>query len=345
MKGIINKTLILILFLGISSISNAQLFRSTSKVGTTAGQFLKIAPGARATAMGGALTSIGSDIYSAYYNPAGVAIANSNGQLTFNHANWLADMNYDFAAGALNIEGLGTIFATLTSFRVPEEKVRTFQNPEGDGRYWDAGGLAIGMGYARQLTDRFSFGFTLKYIHESIWNSASSGFAFDIGMIYRTPFNDLMIGAAMTNYGSKMRLDGRDIRFNYDPNDDINSGPNNIPAEYKTDEFDLPLLFRFGMSMNLVNTRYIRLTGSVDAVHPNDNSEYINSGLEFAYDESFFIRAGYRQMFMNNSEGGLTFGGGLKFGITRNLRVILNYGYADYGRLKDVQFLDLGLVL
>jgi len=163
-------------------------------------------------------------------------------------------------------------------------------------------------------------------------------------MIYRTPFNDLMIGAAMTNYGSKMRLDGRDIRFNYDPNDDINSGPNNIPAEYKTDEFDLPLLFRFGMSMNLVNTRYIRLTGSVDAVHPNDNSEYINSGLEFAYDESFFIRAGYRQMFMNNSEGGLTFGGGLKFGITRNLRVILNYGYADYGRLKDVQFLDLGLV-
>ncbi len=344
MKGIKNKILILALVLGVASVSNAQLFRSTSKVGTTAGQFLKINPGARAVAMGGALTSIGSDIYSVYYNPAGIAEATANAQVAFNHANWLADMSYDFAAGAVNIEGLGTIFSTLTAFNVPEEKVRTFQNPEGDGRYWDAGALEIGVGYARQLTDRFSFGLTAKYIHESIWNTAASGFAMDIGMLYRTPFNDLKIGASITNYGSKMQLDGRDIQFNYDPNNDINSGPNNIPSKYTTREFDLPMLFRIGLSMDVVRNRYVRVTTSVDAVHPNDNTEYVNSGLEFAYDESFFVRAGYKQLFMNNEEGGLTFGGGIKASLASNFKIVLDFGYADYGRLKSVQFFDVGLI-
>lgn len=338
------KILTVILILGLASVSNAQLFRSTSKVGTTAAQFLKITPGARAVAMGSALTAIDGDMYSAYYNPAGVARSTGNGQVVFNHASWLADMSYDFAAASLNIDGLGTIFATLTSFSVPEDKVRTFANPEGDGRYWDAGAIAIGMGYARQLTDRFSFGIQAKYIHESVWNTSSSAFAIDVGTLYETPFNGLKIGAAISNFGSTMQLSGRDIQFNYDPNDDIESGPNNIPAVYEMAEFNLPLTFRIGLSMDVFNSRFFRVTGALDAVHPNDNTEYLNSGLEFAYDEMFFVRAGYRSLYKDNSEEGLTLGGGIKYKLIDNLKIYLNYGYADFGRLKNVQFFDLGLI-
>lgn len=336
--------LVLILILGVVSVSNAQLFRSTSKVGTTAAQFLKITPGARAVGMGSALTAIDGDLYSTYYNPAGIARSNNNGQVVFNHANWIADMSFDYAAAALDIGDLGTIFATLTSFAVPEDKVRTFANPEGDGRYWDASSIAIGFGYARRLTDRFSFGIHLKYINESIWNSNASSFAVDFGTFYETPFNGLKIAASISNFGSTMKLEGRDIQFNYDPNDDINSGPNNIPAVYEMSEFNLPLIFRIGLSMDLLKSRYFRVTGALDAIHPNDNSEYINSGVEFAYDEMFFVRAGYRSLYKENSEEGLTFGGGLKYELVNNLKVYLNYGFADFGRLKNVQFFDLGLI-
>ncbi len=338
------KIYLIILIFGLSSISQAQLFESTSKVGTTAAQFLKITPGARAIALGGALTAIDGDIYSSYYNPAGVARNSNNGQVTFNHASWLADMSFDYAAGAIDIEGLGTIFTTLTSFRVPEDKVRTFANPEGDGRYWDAGALAIGIGYARELTDRFSIGFNAKYIHESIWNSSASGFALDVGTLYETPFAGLKIGAAITNFGTTMKLDGRDIQFNYDPNNDDNSGPNNIPSKYDMSEFNLPLTFRIGLSMDVVKNRFLRITGSVDATHPNDNTEYINSGVEFAYDEMFFVRGGYRSLFKENSEEGLTLGGGIKYKLTGTLKIFVNYGYADFGRLKNVQFFDVGLI-
>jgi opacity protein-like surface antigen len=344
MKVINIKILSVLIIIGLVPVSKAQLFRSTSKVGTTAAQFLKITPGARAVGMGGALTAIDGDVYSTYYNPAGVARNSNNGQVAFNHASWLADMSYDYAAAALNIQGMGTLFATLTSFRVPEDKVRTFTNPEGDGRFWDAGAIAIGLGFARQLTDRFSIGFQAKFIHESVWNSSSNGFAVDVGTLYETPFNGLKIGAAITNFGTQMQLDGRDIQFNYDPNDDINSGPNNIPATYQTAGFDLPLTFRIGLAMDLVKNRFIRVTGAIDANHPNDNTEYINSGLEVAYDEMFFVRAGYRSLYKDNSEEGLTFGGGLKYKFTNSLKIVLNYGFADFGRLSNVQFFDIGLV-
>jgi len=345
MKNLKNKILfIVILIMGFGINIQAQLFRSTSKVGTTAAEFLKINPGGRAVGMGGALTAIGSDLYSVYYNPAGIATATSPAQITFNHANWLAGMTYDFAAGALYIDGLGTLFSEITIFQVPEEKVRTFQHPEGDGRVWDANSFALSFGFARQLTDRFSIGFNAKYIYESIWHSSASTFAFDFGTLYRTPFNGLTIGASISNFGSTMRLDGRDIQFNYDPNGDINSGPNNIPSKFSTDDFELPLSFRIGFAMDLLKTRFIRFTAAVDAVHPNDNSEYLNTGAELAYNENFFIRAGYKSLFMNNAEGGLTYGAGLKYKINGAFKIYIDYGFADYGRLNNVQFFDIGLI-
>lgn len=336
--------LVVLILALLASNSYAQLFRSTSKVGTTAAQFLKIGAGGRAIGMGGAYTALGTDVYSIYWNPAGVAQTTSNNEVTFNHATWLADITYDFAAGVINLQDFGVVTASFTSLQVPEDKVRTFEKPEGDGRTWDAGAIAIGVGYSKNLTDRFSIGFQAKYIRESVWNSSASGFGIDVGTLYRTPFNDLMIGASISNFGSKMKLDGRDIRYNADPNGDQNTGPNNIPAQYKMDEFDLPLTFRIGLAMDVVKTRYFKFSAAVDAVHPNDNTEYLNLGGELSYDNMLFVRIGYKSLFKENSEEGLTYGGGIKYPIMSNMSIYINYGFADYGRLDNVQFFDIGLI-
>ncbi len=327
------------------SAAYAQADRSTAKVGTTAGQFLKIGAGARAIGMGGAYAGVSNDIYAIYYNPAGIVNADGNSLVTFNHAKWLADISYDFAAASINIPELGTLFADLTSLSVPEDKVRTFAFPDGNGEYWNASSLAIGIGFARKLTDRFSVGFHAKYIREAIWDMSASGFALDVGTYYITPFNGLVIGASMSNFGTKMQLSGRDILFNSDPDNNINTGPNNVLSQYSMDSFDLPLTFRIGLAMDLLKSRYIRITGAMDATHPNDNTEYINTGVEVAYDEMFFVRAGYKSLFLRNSEEGLTLGGGVNYKFSDQITVIFNYGWADYGRLNSVQFIDLGLQL
>jgi opacity protein-like surface antigen len=322
----------------------SQIFRDITKVGTTAGQFLKIGPGARALAMGGTYVGISDDIYGVYYNPAGVAINRGNGQAAFNHTNWLADINYDFAAASINIESFGSLFLSITSLRVPEEKVRTFEYPEGNGEYWDAGSVSFGFGYARSLTDRFSIGFQAKYIKESVWNSSASGFALDVGTYYITPFNDLVIGASISNFGTKMKLDGRDIQINYDPDGNTSTGPNNIPANYEMDSYDLPLTFRIGFSMDVIRSRYIRVKAALDATHPNDNVEYLNAGVEVAYDELFFLRGGYKSIFLTNSEQSFTIGAGLNYEISQGLFIKVNYAYGDYGRLKNIQYFDLGII-
>lgn len=340
----IKKFYILItLILVVNFTLNAQLFRSTSKVGTTVGQFLKIGAGARAIAMGGAYTAVSNDIYSVYWNPAGIANSSGNGQAAFNHSEWLADINYDFAAVSLNLETVGTIFASITSLSVPEDKVRTFEYEDGDGRVWDASSMAIGIGFARKLTDKFSVGIQGKYIHESIWNTSSTGFAFDVGTYYVSPFNDMIIAASISNFGSKLQLDGRDILFNYDPDGDPNTGPNNILSKYDMSKYDIPLTFRIGLAMNVIKSRYFRVTAAVDATHPNDNTEYVNSGLEITYNELISARIGYKSLFLRDSEQGLTFGGGINYEIANNLSLMINYGWADYGRLENVQFFDVGI--
>lgn len=333
----------LLIFLFLFCNLYAQPDRSTSKVGTTAAPFLKIGAGARAIGMGGAYTGISDDIYSTYYNPAGIASAEGTGQVAFNHANWLADISYDYAAASLNIQDLGVVFLTLTSFSIPEDKVRTFEFPEGDGRVWDASSIAIGLGYARKLTEDFSIGFQFKYLREAIWNTSANGFAVDVGTYYVTPFNDLVIGASISNFGTKMQLSGRNILFNEDPNNNIDTGPNNIPADYQMDQFDIPLTFRIGLAMDVIKTRYFRATAAVDATHPNDNTEYLNSGLEISYDELISLRAGYKSLFLRDSEQGLTLGAGINYEFSDQFVIQINYGWADYGVLKNVQFFDLGL--
>ena len=319
----------------------AQSSNTTTQVGTTVAQFLKIGAGARAIGLGGTFTALADDINSIYWNPAGMAVIGGKGEATFNHAEWLADTQYDFAAFSLNTGGLGSMGFHVLSFRSPEQPVRTVVSPEGTGQVWDYNAISLGATYARQLTDRFAIGFTAKFIQENIFNESAQGGAFDIGVLYETPFKNLTLGAAITNFGTKMRLRGRDTFFNEDPLPD--AGPvDEVPAEFRLESFDIPLNLRFGLAWKVVNTEQTTVLALVDGSQPSDNSESVNGGIEVGLKNVLFLRGGYRSLFLDNSEQGATFGFGLRYDVVgTNIRI--DYGWADYGRLKNVQFVSFGI--
>ncbi len=322
---------------------HAQIARSTSRVGTTAAQFLKIGAGARALGLGGAFVAVEGDINSVYWNPAGISRIANNGSAAFNHADWLAGMNYDFVAAAIHVGDVGTLALSVISFGVPEDIVRTLQNEYGDGRRFDASSVAFGLSYARNLTDRFSLGVTVKYINERIWNEKASGFALDVGTLFITPFKDLKIGASMSNFGGKMQLTGRDLLFNLDPQPNVDGGTENVPSQYRVGEYEIPLTFRVGVAMDVIQYEGINAMAVLDATHPNDNTEYVGTGVEVSYRNTIYGRVGYKSLFLRDSEQKLTWGVGFQYEFSATAALAIDYGFADYGRLQNVQFLSLSI--
>lgn len=324
------------LTLSISLILNAQ----TLKTGTTAAQVLKFNVGPRAIGMGGAFTSVSNDILSTYWNPAGTASIVSN-EAFFNHTDLYIDIKHDYAAFASNLSDLGTVGLFVSVLSMDEMQVRTIEKPEGTGEFFNAGALVIGVNYSRYLTENFSIGFNFKYVNESIWHMSASGFALDVGTLYKIPIlNEFRIAASISNFGTKMQQSGRDVTKTFASG---STGRDILNVNLELDHFDLPLLFRFGVSADLIKDESSRLTAAVDAVHPNDHSEYINSGLEFSWNEIVFIRGGYNSLFETDSEKGLTVGFGLNYRLIDAIKLKLDYAYQDFGRLTSIHYFSFGI--
>lgn len=313
-----------------------------TKAGTTAGQFLKIGVGARAIALGSTFAAEANDLSALYWNPGGLArMPGSQAQLAFTE--YAADISYGYTAVGLNLGNMGTMAVSLLSLNSGDMMVRTTDQPEGTGEQFNVQNLALQLSYARALTDRFSIGATGKYIREQIWHSSANAFAFDVGLLYTTPYDRLRLGAAMTNFGPKMRMSGRDIIFSTDPTPDQSGNVEIVNAEYLMDAYALPLLFRLGVAFDAVRTPDHRLVLLTDAAHPSDNYQYLNVGSEYRFRDLIALRGGYRNLFSEETEHSYTLGGGLNVRVSPTLRVQVDYAYAPLGRLGDTHWYTLNL--
>ncbi len=310
--------------------------------GTTAAQFLKLGVGARPIAMGGAFVAQASDLSALYWNPAG--LTNLTGaSVQFAHTQYLADINYNFAAFGTNMGGAGVLAAAILYLDSGDMMVRTTRDPEGTGERFKVHNLALQVSYARALTDRFSIGGNFKFIQERIWHSSASSVAIDIGTLFTTPYERLRLGASFSNFGPKMQMNGRDIIFSEDPTPNQDGVVEIVNSEYLLDRHALPLLFRIGLSWDAVQTSDHRIVLSTDAAHPNDNYEYMNLGAEYDFRGLIFLRGGYRNLFETDGEQGPTFGGGLDLRIDNAMRARFDYAFASFGRLDNTHWFTVDL--
>ena len=337
-----NRYLIILL---LSSISFSQLdnTESISKTGTTSAQFLKIGADARGTSMGNAFTAMSGGVSSMYWNPAGMTSIRRL-EAVFLNSDWIAGITYNYTALGLNLGQGGVIGLSMTTLSTPEDLVRTVEKPNGTGEYFDANDLALSLSYARRLTNKFSLGANIKYISQSIWQSSANTFAADLGALFITPFNNIRLGASLSNYGADMQMSGRNQKFSVDPDPNNQGNVEFVNAVYETDKFPLPLIFRVGLAGEILNTEKNRLSFAVDALHPNDNLEWVNIGMEYAAMDMFFLRAGISTLFRQDTEEGLTLGSGLNYRLAgTSTQIKIDYSYAAFGKLKNVQRLSIGV--
>jgi len=321
----------------------ANFVEDVSNAGTSAAAFLQIGVGARAMAMGNAGTTLARDATALYWNPAGAALLPSEAAVTFDHTDWLVDTKLDYVGMAFRVPGIGTLGLSVLAFdAVDEQPVRTILQPEGTGEFYSASDMMMGLTYAASLTDRFAAGISGKYIRETLWNESARAFAIDLGILYQTKLEGFVLAASILNFGGNMRLEGRDLRraFDDDPN---NFSNNQLNVNLDTDQFSIPLTFRFGFGYETKVTDYHKITLAADFTNPSDNNESVNLGFEYTFGNTLSLRGGYAALFERDRVSGLSFGAGVDRRLLDRVRVVAEYSYADMGFLGAAQRFTLGV--
>ena len=233
-----------------------------------------------------------------------------------------------------------TIGAYLSTWSMPDMDVRTEYYPEGTGEKFNASDFVIGLSVARSLTDHFGIGGSIKYIQERIWHSSSNSIALDFGSIFIIDiWNGVRIGAVLKNYGTEMRLKGRDMYHYHDPNEEIDGNDENIISGYITDSWMLPLLFKIGISTDIINSKRFKWVVEIDGKHPSNNYESLDCGTEFEINNMFFIRIGAEKIFLKDEEISFCSGFGIRLPILT--KPCFDYAFKDYNDIGVIHSLAL----
>ncbi len=312
----------------ISYTINSSLF-GQEKLAQTGFQFLTVGTFGKASAMGEAATTMEGVSTALFYNPAGLARMNNLLDISASWNNWIADIKQNSFSLALSpkkgyygVFGLSFLWVDYGEFL----GTMVWNNARGfiDTETFSPKAMAIGIGYGKNLTDKFSVGGQIKYVTQSSGKSiipdeqslsglkatkyVLSAMAFDFGTIYRTGFKSLAFGMSVRNFSQEIK--------------------------YEEEGFQLPLTFRIGISLNFMDfleqySKAHSLLVAIDAVHPRSHNEFINLGLEYSLLDLFSLRAGYVS---DQSEYSFTYGLGIqKFGLA------VDYAYMPFGVFEDVQ--------
>lgn len=317
-------SVLILLVVGFSANGFAQ-----KKLAQTGFQFLSVGQDARATAIGGAFTTMEGMSNALFYNPAGISRLSSTVEVTANYFNWIADIKHMSFSAAYSFRNgeYGVLGISVQSIDYGEiEGTMVWENSEGfiETGTFSPSALAIGLGYGRKLTDKFVVGGQVKFVSQYLGKSAlpvgvtqrnvADAFAFDFGTIYRTGFKSLNFGMSVRNFSEEIK--------------------------FEEEGFQLPLTFKLGLSANFFDYFF---TGSeersllivFDAVHPRSYPEYLNIGAEYALLDQVALRMGYVS---NQDEYDFSAGAGFQaYG------VIIDYSYMPFGVFNDIHRFSLHL--
>ncbi|MFH1894163.1 MAG: PorV/PorQ family protein [Candidatus Zixiibacteriota bacterium] len=307
----------------------------SERIGSAGAQELRIPVGSRASAMAGANIADVSGAEALFWNPAGVAHFEGT-EAMFTHLQYIADINVDYFGVMTNIEDFGSIGLHAKVVSIGEMEVTTTQEPQGTGETFSPTFSVIGATYSRVFTDRVSFGMTANLINEKIEQVSANGLAFDFGFIYDPLWRGFKFAIAIKNYGPQMRFSGEGFNLSVDP-PDAEPGTQLKTVATKSAQFELPAYIQLGASWDAVNRDLSRavVVGSFQA--NNFSEDEFRGGIEYSYDDMFFLRGGYVGSSQDSFMYGLTLGAGLKYAWGQN-SITFDYSWVETDFFDNNQY-------
>ncbi len=274
---------LLILFLSTSAVS--------AQGGRTGLSFLKLGVGGRALGMGEAYSAIASDAAAAYFNPSGL-VENQRVEIMIMHKELFQGARSEFLGISVPFEQLSLGFSIIST-NVDDIEIRTRPGPpEGTFSTHD---VALGISFGYKISSELNIGATGKILLEKILIDESTGFALDLGILYKSPIRGLRFALVGDNFGSMSTLRSESTR--------------------------LPALVRVGTSFtNPIGSFDGNLLLSADIVKVlHEDRAHLNTGAELNFHQTISARVGYQ---LGYEEKGVTTGFGVQYGLFK-----LDYGF------------------
>jgi hypothetical protein len=349
----------------------AQTSQDNTGYGGTAGEFLLLGASARGAALGGAYAALATDISALYYNPGGVAQLTRPGLMVSTYS-YVAQTRYSWLGFAMPVGGGSRVLGVQGgSFGFSDQPVYTLDNPDGTGETYSVAETFFGATYAQNFSDRFSAGFTAKLISDKLGATSASAFALDFGTNFHAMIGDRPIRTAfvIANLGTNLKHDGSGLESGVTrepPLGTVDIPQEPQPARLKASQWGLPVLFRVGVSLDLVAQGQNRVTLLSEFSQPVNNKPGAGAGLELAMNNvgnsgfSLAARGSYTvqpdntldpgssagfttaQSTSSFSSDGLALGGGLSYG-KGNFKLGFDYAYRSLGPLGGTNFLSFSM--
>jgi outer membrane protein OmpA-like peptidoglycan-associated protein len=275
----------------------ACVYAGSELAGTTATNFIKIPPFARAVGMGEAFTAVSEGTYGIYYNPAGLPAASGfEAQLT--HISWFQNMNYEFLSFVSPVPyfDTGKLGFGLAWFQVDQMDATTelssseladLNSVDFDSHkthVFSPHDFAVILAYGLDIRENFSGGVSIKYAGQNIDVYSGGNLTADIGFMYRSMIEKHYVRAGLTlsNLGSDLKM--KDVGFE----------PPKVLKIGASDSFEL-----YGG----------RLLAAVQAILQVDYDSIFSAGAEYWINNLAAVRIGCKFGAFNQ----LTLGAGLKY--------------------------------
>lgn len=275
---------------------------SFKKLGNSTFHFLKVAQTARSAGMGDAFVAVADDINAIFWNPAALTQV-KRPSFTFGYIDWLMDTKFYSGAIAFRVGWESVVGVSLVRFQPGNIEETTIYNPQGTGKMIDVGDLAVGVSFARQLTDKLSVGAHVKYLESRLGPATLRTVDFDVGTVLYTGFSSSRLAMSLKNLGGDQTA--------------------------VTEPAILPTLFNLGAAMEVYGKKGdpVYLTASIEGSYAVDYGQRIHVGGEFWLVNTLALRGGYK---FNYNPETFSLGAGLKRTLG-NRKITVDVAYTDFG--------------
>lgn len=276
---------------------------------------------------------------SQYWNSSKYAMMESNGGLTFSYTPWLrkivSDIDLAYLAGYYKLGGqAGTLSASLRYFSLGNINLTNMQGKSiGMAKPYE---MALDFGYSRRLAENFSMGVALRFVSSDLSAQTENyhvgiGVAADVNGYYALPIE---VSSGTSKLGLGFNISNIGTKISYDKGTTSNFMPTNLGlgASYliPLDQYNR-LSINLDLNKLMVPSRRSKNTNGFDQSNPDTwlmSEEQYNSigvvqgifssfgdapngfgeemqeinfstGLEYAYNEQFFLRGGYHNEAQN----------------------------------------------